>query len=156
MKNQQKQTNNDKKAHDITVKYQDASGSQWNVEVELKTINGRKGISTLSISSVDGFTPLTRRILRDLPLDLLFHGHMAIESKQLSSNNRKKTAHKGRTHTEEELQNVAEIYMTAFRAHLPVQKTVADMLGVSVSTAAKRIMVARKNGYIKLEKPPTR
>ena len=49
MKNQQKQTNNDKKAHDITVKYQDASGSQWNVEVELKTINGRKGISTVPV-----------------------------------------------------------------------------------------------------------
>ena len=111
MTNQQKQTNNGKKAHDITVKYQDVSGSQWNIGIELKTINGRKGISTLSISSVDGFTPLTRRILRDLPLDLLFHGHMAIESKQLSSNNRKKTAHKGRTHTEKELQTVAEIYM---------------------------------------------
>ena len=156
MKTQQKRTNSDKKAHDITVKYQDASGSQWSVEVELKTINGRKGISALSISSVDGFTPLTRRILRDLPLDLLFHGHMAVESKQLSSNNRKKTAHKGRTHTDEELQNVAEIYMTAFRAHLPVQKTVAEMLGVSVSTAAKRIMAARKNGNIKLQMPPTR
>jgi DNA-binding transcriptional regulator LsrR (DeoR family) len=73
---------------------------------------------------------------------------MATESKQLSKRNRKETGHKGRTHTEDELREVAEIYMAAFQAHRPVQKTVADMLGVSVSTAAKRIMAARQSGYI--------
>ena len=130
------------------MRFQDANGSRWSVEVELKATHGRIGISSLSISSVDGQTPLTRRILRDLPLDELFRQHMAIESKQLSKRNQKKTSHKGRTHTEDELCEVAKIYMAAFQAHRPVQKTVADMLGISVSTAAKRIMAARRHGYI--------
>lgn len=133
---------------DATMTFQDANGGQWRVEVELKTIGGRMGISSLSISSIDVRTSLTRRVLRDLPLDQLFREHMAVESKQLSKRNQKETGHKGRMHTEDELREVARIYMAAFQAHRPVQKTVADMLGVSVSTAAKRIMAARSHGYI--------
>lgn len=133
---------------DATMTFKDANGGQWRVEVELKTLGGRMGISSLSISSIDVRTPLTRRVLRDLPLDQLFREHMAIESKQLSKRNQKETGHKGRMHTEDELREVARIYMAAFQAHRPVQKTVADMLGVSVSTAAKRIMAARSHGYI--------
>lgn len=133
---------------DATMTFQDANGIQWRVEVELKTTDGRIGISSLSISSIDGGTPLTRRVLRDLPLDRLFREHMAIESKQLSTRNKKKTGHKGRMHTEDELREVANIYIAAFKAHRPVQKTVADMLGISVSTAAKRIMAARSHGYL--------
>lgn len=143
-------THNKQSDFDALVKYRDVNGSQWNVEIGIKAINGRIGISTLSISSVDGKTPLTRRILRDLPLDRLFRQHLAIESKQLSKTARKTTAHKGRTHTADELRSVAEIYMNAYRAHRPVQKTVADMLGISVSTATKRIMAARRAGYISL------
>lgn len=133
---------------DATMAFLDANGSQWIVEVDFKITSGRIGISSLSISSIDGTTPLTRRVLRDLPLDQLFRKHMAIESKQLSKTKRKETGHKGRTHTEDELHEVAKIYMAAFQAHRPVQKTVADMFGISVSTAAKRIMAARRSGYI--------
>ena len=133
---------------DATTTFRDANGSQWRVEAELKTTGGRIGISSLSISSIDVRTPLTRRVLRDLPLDRLFREHLAIESKQLSKRNQKETGHKGRTHTKDELREVAKIYMAAFQAHRPVQKTVADMLGISVSTAAKRIMAARRSGYI--------
>jgi hypothetical protein len=148
MASQKTKRNNGLIDKDAITTFQDANGSQWRVEVELKATSGRIGISSLSITSVDSKTPLTRRILRDLPLDLLFRQHMAVESKQLSKRNQKETGHKGRTHTEDELREVAEIYMAAFQAHRPVQKTVADMLGVSVSTAAKRIMAARSGGYI--------
>jgi hypothetical protein len=75
------------------------------VEVELKTTSGRIGISSLSITSVDGKTALTRRILRDLSLDELFHDEMATESKQLSKAKQKETSHKGRMHTEDELRD---------------------------------------------------
>ena len=148
MASQKYKRNNGLIIKDATMRFQDTNGIQWRVEVELKTTYGRIGITSLSISSIDGRTPLTRRVLRDLPLDRLFREHMAIESKQLSTRNKKKTGHKGRMHTEDELREVADIYMTAFKAHRPVQKTVADMLGISVSTAAKRIMAARRSGYI--------
>ena len=148
MASQKIKRNNGLIIKDATMTFQDANGGQWRVEVELKTTSGRMGISSLSISSIDVRTPLTRRVLRDLPLDQLFREHLAIESKQLSKRNQKETSHKGRMHTESELRTVADIYMAAFKAHRPVQKTVADMLGISVSTAAKRIMAARSHGYI--------
>jgi hypothetical protein len=148
MASQKTKRNNGLITKDATMTFREANGSQWSVEVELKITSGRIGISSLSISSVDGTTPLSRRILRDLPLDQLFRQHMAVESKQLLKRNQKETGHKGRMHTEDELREVAKIYMAAFQAHRPVQKTVADMLGISVSTAAKRIMAARRSGYI--------
>ena len=148
MVSQKNKRNNGLIKKDAIMTFRDANGSQWSVEVELKADSGRLGISSLSISSTDNKIPLTRRILRDLPLDQLFRQHMTIESKQLSKTKQKETGHKGRTHTDNELHEVAKIYIAAFQAHRPVQKTVADMLGISVSTAAKRIMAARRSGYI--------
>ena len=55
-----------------------------------------------------------------------------------------------------ELQEVAEIYMDAFKAHLPVQETVALTLGIPKSTACKRIAAARKQGLLKEIERPTR
>ena len=148
MASQKNKGNNGLIAKDADITFRDANGSQWRVEVEFKAVSGRIGISSLSISSVDGKTALTRRVLRDLSIDQLFRDAMATESKQLSKRNQKETGHKGRTHTEDELREVANIYIAAFKAHRPVQKTVADMLGISVSTAAKRIMAARSHGYL--------
>ncbi|MDA2995327.1 MAG: hypothetical protein O3A04_08135 [Actinomycetota bacterium] len=56
--------------------------------------------------------------------------------------------HSGRRHSDEELRRVADIYMAALNARQPVQKTVAEALGLSLSTATKRIVAARKKGYI--------
>jgi hypothetical protein len=150
MTSQKSKQNNGLIVKDADITFRDANGSQWRVEVEFKAVSGRIGISSLSISSVDGKTALTRRVLRDLSIDQLFRDAMATESKQLSKRNRKETGHKGRTHTEDELREVANIYSAAFKAHRPVQKTVADMLGISVSTAAKRIMAARRSGFLSL------
>jgi DNA-binding transcriptional regulator LsrR (DeoR family) len=80
---------------------------------------------------------------------------MAVESELLAQINRPRrisTAHQGREHSDAELQRVAEVYMVAYKAHLPVQKIVANAFGVSVSTAAKRIMVARRKGFITIDK----
>ena len=148
---------NDSQQHEFDAKatFVDKSGSEWNVGVEFKTLSGRLGISSLTIWSKDGSETLSRRALSDLPLLNLFRDALAVESELLMQINRPRrisTAHQGREHSDAELQRVAEVYMVAYKAHLPVQKIVANAFGVSVSTAAKRIMVARRKGFITIDK----
>lgn len=57
-------------------------------------------------------------------------------------------AHSGRQHSDDELQSVADVYRSAFKKSLPVQQTVAETLGIPLSTATKRIMAARRKGLI--------
>lgn len=136
---------------DAVGTFTDKSGCEWRVGVEFKTIKGRMGISTLTISSSDGDNELSRRALADLPLHQMFKDAMTVESELLAQINRPRrisTAHQGREHSLAELQRVAEVYSIAYNAHLPVQRTVANAFGISVTTAAKRIMVARQKGLI--------
>ena len=90
-------------------------------------------------------------MLSEIPLDKLFRDELAIETEHLNRtlrNRKGTTAHQGRQHSDEDLQAVADIYLAAYKARIPVQKAVADSLGISVSTAAKRIMAARSHGFI--------
>lgn len=54
----------------------------------------------------------------------------------------------GRTLTADDLQVVADLYKEAFRGGLPVQRYVAETLGVALPTAARRIALARRQGLI--------
>ena len=138
-------------AQDAIKNYTDSTGKHWIVSAEFKTFNQRLDIASLTISPQDLRYPVTRRLLSELPLDKLFRDDLAIEAEHLSRmlNNRKETnAHQGRQHSNEDLRTVADIYLAAYQARIPVQKAVADALGISVSTAAKRIMAARRHGFI--------
>jgi hypothetical protein len=138
-------------AFDSISEFVDSNGNRWKVGAEFKSVRGRICIIGMSIWSPKGSTPLTRRVVRDIQIESLFESQIAVETKNLMRTLRRyksKSAHQGRAHSEDELKVVAEIYQSAVRAHEPVQATVAKTLGVSVSTAAKRIMVARSRGYI--------
>lgn len=62
-------------------------------------------------------------------------------------------AHQGREHSTEELHIIADLYEQALDKRIPVQRHVAKNTGVSLSTATKRIMAARKAGLLP---PPSR
>jgi hypothetical protein len=149
---QKNQTTNENSSHpDVVKEYTDSIGRKLLLSVEFKMFNDRPDISAITIRTTDLRSPITRRMLSEIPLDKLFRDELAIEVKQLTRTlrNRKGTsAHQGRQHSDEDLQAVAEIYKAAFLARLPVQKAVADAFGISVSTAAKRIMASRQQGFI--------
>jgi len=138
-------------AFDSISEFVDSNGNRWKIGAEFKSVSGRICIVGMSIWSPKGSTPLTRRVVRDIQIESLFEKQIAVETKNLTQTLRRhksKSAHQGRAHSEDELKVVAEIYQSAVRAHEPVQATVAKTLGVSVSTAAKRIMIARSRGYL--------
>ncbi len=148
--NNQPSKNRKPVAQDAIKNYTDSNGVHWILSAEFKIFNQRPDIASLTISPKDLRSPITRRLLSELPLDKLFRDELAIEAEHLTRmlrNRKGTTAHQGRQHSDEDLQSVAEIYKAAFLARLPVQRAVADALGISVSTAAKRIMAARQQGF---------
>ena len=149
--NNQPSKNRKPVAQDAIKTYTDSTGVHWILSAEFKIFNQRPDIASLTISPKDLRSPITRRLLSELPLDKLFRNELAIETEQLARmlrNRKGTTAHQGRQHSDEDLQAVADIYLAAHRARIPVQKAVADALGISVSTAAKRIMASRQQGFI--------
>ena len=144
--------------------WSDSKGREWNIMIETSTINGRKEPIGMHISSNENVR-LTQSTIREMPfLEFLkdrenfphntaqrrtgITGAMSvIEPKRLRGSRRLQ---------EHELQEVADIYMDAYRNHLPVQETVARTLGIPVSTACKRIAAARKRGLLAALARPTR
>lgn len=54
----------------------------------------------------------------------------------------------GKKHSEDDLRLVARLYKEAHESRESVQKAVAKFFGVSISTASKRVMEARRRGYL--------
>jgi hypothetical protein len=136
---------------DVIKEYTDGKGRKVIVSAEFKIFNDRMDIATITVHAKDSRSPITRRMLSEIPLDVLFRDDLAIESEHLNRilrNRKVTTAHQGRQHSDEDLLAVAEIYNAAFLARRPVQRAVADAFGVSLSTAGKRIMAARRRGFM--------
>lgn len=141
----------------IEVKgWSDSKGREWNIMIKTTTINGRKepiGVHIYSNESVR----LTQSTIREMPfLEFLkdqedfphdlaqrrtgITGAMSVIEPKRSRGSRRLQEH--------ELQEVADIYVAAYRNFLPVQVNVARTLGIPVSTACKRIAAARKQGLL--------
>jgi hypothetical protein len=136
---------------DAIQSFTDSAGIDWKIGVELKSMKGRLEIGAFSIWTDEMNTPLSRRVLSEIPLETMFRQVIATEMKQLKrlkQKNEGRTAHQGRSHSDEELQVVADLYISAYKSRLAVQVAVATTLGISKSTAAKRIMAARSHGLI--------
>jgi len=128
----------------------DKDGREWEVRFSVHLIDDRLSITDLSISPTGPGYALTQSVLRQLPLAEWERSTFADESVRLVTlaPPRSSRPHGGRRHSDDELRNVAAIYLTALNARLPVQQTVAEALGLPLSTATKRIVAARKKGFI--------
>ena len=129
--------------------FTDKIGKKWNVTIATKLVNNRQDIVSVQIEAT-GSNPISRRALRDIPLEELFGNDLAVMSPASSRilQQRKTTSRQGRAHSDEDLQTVADIYTAARKARIPVQQAVADAQGVSQSTAAKRIMAAKARNLL--------
>jgi len=135
--------------------FTEKNGKKWDVTLITKLVNDRREIVSVKIETTDS-TPVTRRALSNISLEEILRDELAVKSPALSRllGRREKTSHQGRAHSDEDLQAVAEIYMAAHKARVPVQRAVANAQGVSLSTAQKRIMAARAKNLIKINALP--
>ena len=150
----------------IEVKgWSDSKGREWNIAITTATINGRKEPVGMHIFSSNESVRLTQSTIREMPfLEFLkdkenfphdvaqrrigITGAMLVIEPKRSRGSRRLQEH--------ELQEVADIYMDAYKKHLPVQATVASTLRIPISTACKRIAAARKQGLLTDIARPTR
>ena len=139
----------------------DSKGNGWNIEISTSPIHGRNEPVRLTIKPLDRNTRLLQSTLREIPFSKFLqdwdkypdnpsqksHG---ITGAMTSSVLETKSKRGSRRLSMDELQTVADIYLDAFENHLPVQQTVAETLNIPLSTACKRIVAARKKGFIKV------
>ena len=130
--------------------WSDKDGHGWRVSFRVQNVDGRLSLTNLSVSPLSRGYALTQTILRDMPIAEWEREALEGEATHLATLTAGSASapHSGRRHSEAELRRVADIYMAALNARRPVQKTVAEALGLSLSTATKRIVAARKKGFI--------
>ena len=136
---------------DASATWTDQNGREWTVGAEFKQINGRLDFAAVVIEPTLGGYPITRRVLAQLPLADLFKGVMydeTINFDQWRQTRRPKRVHLRGAASEDELKLVAEVRNAALQANVPVQRAVAEALGISEGSAANRIMAARAKGFI--------
>jgi hypothetical protein len=146
---------------DLAVDWEDADGNGWRVFMDTCVIDGVPRLGALMIEPQrPGQSPLTARTLREVPVGALFASQTVVSSeiearaRVADSVRRVGSAQQGKALTYEDLEAVALAYRVAQLARRPVQEAVATACGISKAAAVKRIMAARRAGF--LPPAPTR
>ena len=143
----------------------DQAGRNWLLSLELVISGGVVGIGAFAIQPVGHNEPLTGAVLRGINLrdiadqerqHLIDEGRLACDPQddRLLSDAEVEDLlasggpARGKQLTELDLRLVAHVYADAYQEGVSVQRHVADRLGVSIPTAARRIMLARDRGLI--------
>jgi len=143
--------------------WRDSKGNTWNIMIKTATINGRSEPVGLTVSASGEHTRLLQSTLREIPFTK-FLQNWANYPHELSRSNsgitgamtvsEPKRSRGSHPLTEGEMQRVVDVYLDAYENHLPLQQTVAQTLGIPLSTACKRINLVRKKGLLpRVERP---
>jgi hypothetical protein len=130
------------------------------VEFKWFRINGRDEINAITISMQNSTKVFEPVLLRKIPWAEIINAQR-IERAAHSFQKRQTQARavgpdSTRTLSDQDLEHVAELYLEAWQRDLPVQRHVATALNIAVSTAARRISLARSRGFISRDiNPPT-
>ena len=141
------------------------SNGRFRVLLEFKIINERFDVGAIRIEATEPDTAVTAVAIRNLGLADLFRDARADYStmhkeeltrnasdRQIDLPSSVSIANAGpdttRDLTDEDLVLVASLYYDAYQRGIPVQRYLAETLGIAISTAARRISIARKAGYI--------
>lgn len=134
---------------DYEAAWEDRDGQRWDVSLAFRAVRGSLILQAVEIASRNSRFSVSHSVLVELPLNDLVSDARKQEFEAIVGRRFSSDAHRGRAHSDEELQEVAEAYKEAVRLGVPVQNAVAETFNVSRSTAAKRIMAARKRGYLR-------
>jgi len=140
----------------------DSNGIEWMLCFFWKVIDDQLEVVDFSIRAKDGdIAALSPSILRRVPLARVMNarrvmlvdrveglGRPRLSEKAIAQSLDTGKPNRGRGLTDEDLKAVAHFYREAYQAGLPVQRYVADKFGVSIPTAGRRIVLARKAGFI--------
>jgi len=122
------------------------------IEFKWKQLNGRDEVSSITIEPSDPNVPFEAVLLRKIPWVSLINQQRKDRAEETAkpSQVRPRTVGPDSTRTlgDDDLQFVADLYLQAWQLNIPVQRHVAETLKIAIPTAARRISLARKRGFI--------
>ena len=147
------------------TKETDRSGRPWLVTSKWAVLDGRMEPTSVTVEATkNSAAPVSAEATKQLSLGTILkeHRHLMVHHSRDAAANRKENAqeeaaferqaaqfgaHQVLARTPEALDVVADVYRDAYERGEPVQQAVADAFGISRSTAANRIMLARRAGH---------
>jgi hypothetical protein len=116
----------------------------YDVTIRYRWWEGRFDAVAVHVDGREDYT-VTGEVLRRVPVERLLRGHLA---GSVRIPERLELRSKDAAGELAELAHVAAIYRVAYLVHEPPARAVAEQLGISISTAGKKVMAARQAGFL--------
>lgn len=130
-----------------TQVWSDADGSTYTVTLTLRDDKTKMTLIGFGVHSEDG-TEITVEVYRRIPVMQLVRKALEVILGQPNLSTDLIGAQRGATLSDEVLAEVARIYNETVARNLPPIPAIAKAFGISKSTSAKRVMSARKFGFL--------
>ena len=140
------------------IKFTVPGQGEITIEIKWKVLNDRQEVAAITIEPKDPKVPFEAVLLRKIPWARLIDNARRDRTNQSKQPTPIRQHSLGpdstRTLTDDDLRSVADLYLQAWKVNMPVQRHVADVLQISIPTAARRISLARQRGFISKEINP--